>query len=295
MAIITISRELATLGDETARELSKSLGYHLVDKHTLAERIKSYGIEEGKLLKYDERKPSFLASLSHDRDDYLHYLKTAILAEAERCSEERCSEERGSCIIIGRGAGVILKNLPARISIFLAAPPEIRTERVKNYFHCDEHRARQIIERSDQDRIGFHRYFFDIDWRDPGNYHITLNTGISTPAVCAEIVMLFKNRIFSPEAEEQNKTRLKELILEQRIKQNIMYEHGIPVHFLEVTVAAGAAEDVATGVVTLYGVANSQTTADAAMKAALETAGADENRVTVRNEIQIVHEYTVMP
>jgi cytidylate kinase len=285
MAIITISRELATLGDETARELAKQLGCHLVDKQTLAERIKSYGIEDSKLIKYDERKPSFFASLSHDRDDYLHYLKTAILAEAER----------GSCVIIGRGAGAIFKNMPAHISVFLAAPLEIRIERVKNYFHCDEHRARQIIERSDQDRIGFHRYFFDIEWRNPENYHISLNTGISPPSVCAEIVMLFKNRIFTPEAEEQNKLRLKELILEQRVKHNIVYEQGIPVHFLEVSAGGNT--------VTLYGVVNSQglsdasasAAADAVKKAVQETSGAIESPVTIRNEIQIVHEYTVMP
>jgi len=281
MAIITISRELATLGDETARELAKQLGYNLVDKSTLSERIKSYGVEDSKLKKYDERKPSFIASLSHDRDDYLHYLKTAILAEAEH----------GNCIFIGRGAGAIFKNMPAHVSMFLAAPLEIRIERVKNYFHCDEHRARQIIERSDQDRIGFHRYFFDIDWRNPENYHISLNTGISSPAVCAEIVILLKNRIFTPEAEEQNKIRLKELILEQRVKHNIMYEQGIPVHFLEVSASGGAAG----GAVTLYGVVNSQALYDAAMKAAIETVNAVESQVTVKNEIQIVHEYTVMP
>jgi len=281
MAIITISRELATLGDETARELAKALGCNIVDKHALSERIKSYGIEDSKLLKYDERKPSFFASLSHDRDDYLHYLRTAILTEAER----------GSCIIIGRGAAAVFKNMPAHISLFLAAPLEIRIERVKNYFHCDEHRARQIIERSDQDRLGFHRYFFDIEWRNPENYHISLNTGITPPALCAEIVMLFKNRIFTPEAEEQYKIRLKELILEQRIKHNIMYEQGIPVHFLEVS-ATGTA---ASGAVKLYGVVNSQGLSDAAMKAAQETAGAIESPVTIRNEIQIVHEYTVMP
>jgi cytidylate kinase len=277
MAIITISRELATLGDETARELAKQLGYNLVDKNTLSERIKSYGVENSKLKKYDERKPSFFASLSHDRDDYLHYLKTAILEEAER----------GSCIFIGRGAGAILKNMPALISMFLAAPLEIRTERVKNYFHCDEHRARQIIERSDQDRIGFHRYFFDIDWRNPENYHISLNTGISPPAVCAEIVMLLKNRIFTPETEEQNRIHLKKLILEQRVKHNIMYEQGIPVHFLEVSANGNT--------VTLYGVVNSQGLFDSAMKAAQETAGSVESSVTIRNEIQIVHEYSVIP
>jgi cytidylate kinase len=285
MAIITISRELAALGDETAREIAKQLGYNLVDKNTLSERIKSYGVEDSKLKKYDERKPSFFASLSHDRDDYLHYLKTAILAEAER----------GSCVIIGRGAGVVFKNMPAIISMFLAAPPEIRKERVKNYFHCDEHRARQIIERSDQDRIGFHRYFFDTEWRNPENYHISLNTGIFPPAVCAEIVTLLKNRSFTPEAEEQNKIRLKELVLEQKVKHNIRYDQGIPVHFLEVSAAGGT--------VTLYGVVNSQAlsdsaasaAADAVTKAAQETAAAVESPVTIRNEIQIVHEYTVMP
>jgi cytidylate kinase len=287
MAIITISRELATLGDETARELAKLLDYRLVDKNTLAERIKSYGIEGSKLMKYDERKPSFFASLSHDRDDYLHYLRTAILAEAEH----------GSCIFIGRGAGVVFRNMPAHISMFLAAPLEIRTERVKSYFHCDEHRARQIIERSDQDRLGFHRYFFDIEWRDPGNYHISLNTGIFQPAACAEIVMMLKNRIFTPEAEEQNKNRLRELILEQKIKHNIMYEQGIPVHFLEVSAVNSD--------VTLYGVVNSQALSDAAANAAMKTAretagtnespGVAESHVAVHNEIQIVHEYTVMP
>jgi cytidylate kinase len=277
MAIITISRELATLGDETARELAKQLGYNLVDKNTLSERIKSYGVENSKLKKYDERKPSFFASLSHDRDDYLHYLKTAILAEAEH----------GNCIFIGRGAGAIFKKTPAHISLFLAAPLEIRIERVKNYFHCDEHRARQIIERSDQDRLGFYRYFFDIDWRNPENYHMSLNTGITPPAVCAEIVTLFKNRIFTPEAEEQNKIRLKELNLEQRIKHNILYEQEIAVHFLEVSAAAGS--------VTLYGVVNSQGLSDLAMKAAQETTAALESPVTIRNEIQVVHEYTVMP
>jgi cytidylate kinase len=283
MAIITISRELATLGDETARELTKQLGYNLVDKNTLSERIKSYGVEDSKLKKYDERKPSFFASLSHDRDDYLHYLRTAILAEAER----------GSCIFIGRGAGAIFRKLPAHISMFLTAPLEIRTERVKSYFHCDEHRARQIIERSDQDRIGFHRYFFDIDWRNPENYHISLNTGIFPPAVCAEIIMLLKNRIFTSETEEQNKIRLKGLILEQKVKHNIMYEQGIPVHFLEVS--ASGDSGAGRAVVTLYGVVNSQALFDSAMKAAQETAGAIESPVTIRNEIQIVHEYSVIP
>ncbi|GHV96620.1 phospholipid-binding protein [Spirochaetia bacterium] len=273
MAIITVSRELAALGDETAQELAKLLGYRFVDKNALQERIKSYGIEGQKFQKYDERKPSFLASLSQDRDDYLHYLKTAIYAETEQ----------GSSVFIGRGASLVFKNVPGVISVFLVAPLEIRIERVKNYFHCDEKRAKQIIERSDQDRIGFHRYFFDIEWKDPGNYHLSLNTGIFHPSVCAEIIKRLQEHIFTPEAEAQNAARLKELILEQQVKHHIIYEREIPIHFLETSVSGN--------VVTLYGVANSQALIEAALNAARESAGS----ATVQSEIQIVREYSVMP
>ena len=273
MAIITISGELAALGDETARELAKQLNFRFANRRVLEDRIRSYGIDGQKLTNYDERKPSFLASLSQDRDDYLHYLKTAIFAEADQ----------GSCVFIGRGATMVFRDMPAHISMFLAAPLDIRIERVKSYFHCDERRARQIIERSDQDRIGFHRYFFDIDWRDPGNYHMALNTAVFYPAACAEIVMQLKDHIFTAEREALNTKRLKELILEQNIKHHIKYEKEIPIHFLEVVVADNN--------VTLYGVTNSQAMIDATVNGAREVAGSAE----VHSEIQVVREYSVMP
>jgi cytidylate kinase len=273
MAIISVSRELAALGDETAGELAKLLGWRFVDKRTLEDRIKSCGVEDRKLKKYDERKPSFFASLSRDRDDYLHYLKTAIFAEAGQ----------GNCVFIGRGAGMVFKNMPAHISLFLASPFDIRIERVKSYFQCDERRARQIIEHSDQDRTGFHRYFFDIDWKNPENYHFSLNTGLLSPADCAEIINHFKERFFTPEVETQSAARLKDLILEQRIKHCIMYEREIPIHFFEVSISGG--------VITLYGVANSQALIDAAVSAVREMV----NSANIQNDIQVVQEYSVIP
>ncbi|MDR3342849.1 MAG: cytidylate kinase family protein [Treponema sp.] len=273
MAIITVSRELAALGDETAHELAKRLNYRFVDKQVLEERIKSYGIVGRKLEKYDERKPSFWASLSQDRDDYLHYLKTAVLTEAGQ----------GSSVFIGRGASVIFKNIPGVLSVFLVAPLDIRIERVKSYFHCDVRRARQIIEQSDRDRTGFHQYFFDIAWQHPGNYHLTLNTGHLHPVVCAEIISDLLHQLITEEAESQNTFRLKELMLGQQVKHHILYEKEVPIHFLEASVSEGY--------VTLYGVANSQSLVEAAVSAAREVVVAG----SVQSEIQVVREYSVMP
>jgi len=273
MAIITISRELAALGDETAHELAKQLDYRFVDKHTLEARMKSYGVEGRKLERYDERKPSFFASLSQDRDDYLHYLKTAMLNEAQA----------GSAVFIGRGTGMVFGHIPGVLSVFLVAPLDIRCQRVKNYFHCDEKRARQIIEQSDRDRQGFHRYFFDHDWRNPAGYQMTLNTGNLAPRVCAGLIRRMLEQTLDPETEALHRRRLEDLILAQQAVHHILYERGIAIHFLE----AAASGDT----LVLYGAANSQALVEEAAAAAREVPGIAQ----VQPEIQVVQEYAVIP
>jgi cytidylate kinase len=272
MAIITVSRELAALGDETAHELAKQLNYRFIDKQGLENRIKACGVQGGKLEKYDERKPSFWASLSQDRDDYVHFLKTAIYTEAGQ----------GDCVFIGRGAGIVLENVPSVVTIFLVAPQNIRIERVKSYFQCDEKRARQIIEQSDRDRGGFHQYFFDTEWKDPGNYHLSLNTGYLHPVACADIVKIFLGHNITGEIEAQGLLRIKELTLAQQVKHHIIYEKEIPISFLEASVSNNR--------IILYGVASSQSLIETALAAAREVAAPAQ----VQSEIQVIQEYNMM-
>jgi cytidylate kinase len=273
MAIITISRQLASLGDETANELAKLLNYRFVDKPSLEERIKSYGVVGSKLEKYDERKPALFAAISQDRDDYLHFLKTAMLAEAGE----------GNCVIIGRGAFAFFKDIPGVLSISLVAPMDVRIERVKSYFQCDDKRARQIIEQSDHDRSGFHRYFFDVKWENPSNYDLTLNMGTLHPALAARIIKKMKDETIGPGVEAKNACALNDMALGQRIVHHILYERAIPVHFLEATVSKGEAS--------LYGVVNAQAQVESIVSAARNLPGV----VKVVSEIQVVKEYNVVP
>ena len=273
MAIITISRQLAALGDETAHELAKMMDYRFVDKSTLEQRITSYGFVSSKLEKYDERKPSFWASLSQDRDDYLHYLKSALLAEAEG----------GNCVFVGRGAQIVFMGLPGTVSILLVAPMEIRMERVKSYFRCDEKRARQIIDQSDRDRQGFHHFFFNYNWTAAENYHATFNMGNLHPATAAEMIKELKVLIVTPEQEQKTQLLIKDMVIAQKVVQHILYDQKIAVHFLEALALDNA--------VTLRGVANSQAVVEAAISAAREVPSVR----SVQSEIQVVQEYSVMP
>ncbi len=273
MAIITISRQIAALGDETAHELTKMLGWRVVDRASLEDRFAAHGFTDKKLGKFDEKKPSFWASLSQERDDYLHYLRSAMLEEAVK----------GDCVIIGRGAAFIFKDIPGTVSVRLVATPEVRIERVKSYFRCDERRAKQIIEQSDRDREGFHRYFFNVDWTCASNYHMVMNTGSIHPTTAAGIVKDLQALILTPEAANESQARLREFVLSQEVVTAILYSKRVPIHFLEAACSSGS--------VILRGVANSSAAVEIAVQCAREVPGVSD----VRSEIQVVQEYSIMP
>ncbi|MCL1812308.1 MAG: cytidylate kinase family protein [Treponema sp.] len=272
MGIVTVSRELAAMGDETIHELADILHYRLVDKKCLEEKMKNLGAAEQKLHKYDERKPSFWASISQDRDDYLHYLKSAVFSEAGQ----------GNCVFMGRGCESLLRGIPGVLSVFLTAPFGIRLERIKSYFQCDDRRAEQIIGQSDRDREGFHQYFFEMKWKDPGNYHMTMNTGFLHPRLCAQLIKTALDSIINEEIETENLLRIKDLILGQQVVHHILFDKTIPVHFLET--------DVKSGAVTLFGVVNAPSFVEAAVQAAKEVPAV----CSVTPEIQVVQEYSIV-
>ncbi len=273
MAIITIAREIASLGEETAQELAHACGYRIIDKEYLEGKLNSIGISAEKRAKYDEKSPGFWASLSQQRDDYLHFLKSAILEAAQE----------NDCIIMGRGGYAILRGLPHMLSVKITAPLSVRIERTKKSFSCDNKQALLIIEQSDHDRAGFHKYFFSTNWNDAREYDITLNTGNTDPVFAAVAIDSLRKALVEAEKESAGVQKIADMVLAQNVVTEIIYARKVPVHFLEATVERGS--------VVLHGVANAQSSIDSALAAAHELTGVKH----VESAIQLVQEFTVMP
>jgi cytidylate kinase len=273
MAIITIARELAALGEEVARELSRLTGYRLIDREYLEKRLTEYGVDAAKRDKYDEKKPGFWASLSQERDDYLHFLKAALFEEAIG----------GDCIVVGRGGNAIFKSVACLVSVKLVSPLALRIERVMKAYGCDERHALQIVEESDHNRSGFHKYFFSVDWADPRSYDLCVNTTKIESAQAAKLVDDYRKLVVDKAGEEAGKRRLAELLLGQRVVTEIVYAKKVPVHFLEAAADGGR--------IVLHGVANTQSAIDSALAAARSVPGVAE----AESAIQVVQEFTVMP
>jgi len=274
MALVAIARELGARGEELAGELVRLTGMRLMDRIDIEEKLALHGIGPSKLEKFDEKRPGLWASLSMERDDYLHYLKLVVYDAAA---------EPGGCVIVGRGVGAILRGLPNLAAIRITAPRSVRVDNLRKQFGCDERRALQLMERSDRERLGFHKYFFSVDWRDAREYGLVINTGELSIEDGARLAQEYCKMVSTKEKEKAGAERVRELLLGHRVVTEIVYGKHIAVHFLE-------AEARGTHIV-LHGVANTQISIDEAVAAARAVQGVSE----VESAIQVVQEFSVMP
>ena len=226
MAIITISRQVAALGDEIATTVAQRMNYAFIGRQAIEQKLIDLGFSADKLKKYDERKPGFFASLTKDRDEYLDYLQTAVLEAAAQ----------QNCILIGRGSFAILEDLPNLLSLRCVAKDDIRRKRLMEEFSWDEKRATQRITESDTNRLGFHKSFFNLSNEEPSHYHLVMNTGLFDVDSATETIVHFCNQFITPEKEEAGKKKLDELLKGQHLVNILVFEHKLSISFLKAVV-----------------------------------------------------------
>ncbi len=273
MAIITISRQIASFGDEVATELARELGYSFINRKLLESDLLKRGLTPDKLLKYDERKPGFWASLARDRDEYFDYLREAVYERAKT----------GNCVMIGRGGFAILKDIPGCYSIRLVGSDSVRVRRLMEEFSWPEKKAEALMTESDSNRRGFHRCFFNIDNDDSSSYHLVLNTDYVTPESGSKIITNAFSLTMRPESEAVGLSRIGELLLGQKIVNHVVFDMKVPVHFLDASVSPTQ--------ITMHGVADSAVV----IEKVLEIARSMAPDKKVVSGISIVQEFKSYP
>ncbi len=192
MAVITISKQLGSLGTEIAQAVARKLNYEYIDKEKIARALAGYGLPMTAVEKFDEKKPSFWDSWQIQRRNFLHVLQAVIYDFADK----------GNAVIIGRGGQVMFKNLPGVLHVRIVAPFDIRVRRMMEREKKEESLIAEMLRRSDRDSAGFTQSFFDADWDDQSLYDLVINTQkLSENSAVKTITEL----VLSPEMRENEK------------------------------------------------------------------------------------------
>ena len=229
MSVITISRQLGSLGTEIAQAMAEKLNYEYMDKGRIAEVMADYGLPASEVERLDEKKPPFWDSLQIQRRKFLHLIQAMIYDFARK----------DNVVIVGRGGQVLLKDFPGVLGVRIVAPFDVRIRRIMEKERGDERHAAEILRRSDRDSAGFIQSFFDADWDDPNLYDLVINT--QKLSVDTGVKMILES-VHSPEikeGEKRTKEKLADLALVQKVEATLLGMLGTDIQSINVKAERG--------------------------------------------------------
>jgi len=230
MAIISISRQIGSLGDEIAKSAAEKLGYEHIEKSQISEVLSNHGFSTSDVDKYDEKKPSIWQILSLQKNIFAHLIRTTVYEIAAK----------ENVVIVGRGAQIILNDIPGTVHVRVIAPYATRVNRLMEQMGYEEKTAQRIIRQSDHDSSGYINTYFDAKWDNSIHYDLVINTQTMTMNTGVDMITRavgtneFKK---SPQTSEKLRDRA--------------LTHKVKAVLLEVTGMAGPDLDVQNGVVNL--------------------------------------------
>jgi len=167
MDVIAISRQIGAGETTIAPAVAERLGWKCVDHEILDREVAEMGVSLPKVSHFDEFAPGLIESWvhPHEAERYFDALRR-IIGEFFAA---------GDAIIVGRGAGFILRDQGV-LHVRMIADMPFRVRRVIEVRWANEPRAKEIIKQSDHNRAAFHRKFLNVDWNDPLQYDLVIPT-----------------------------------------------------------------------------------------------------------------------
>lgn len=177
LSIITISRQIGSLGDEIAGLLARSRQMELVVRDRV---INDWLPEDSKpyVRRMLAESPKFYLNPSGEGVSYKEYIERRLLEFAK---------ERPS-VVIGMGAQIIFSGNPDALNVRTVASYNTRIGRVQREYGVGESEADSILKKTDRKHKRFIRTVYGVDWADPALYDLTLNTDGLSAKECAELI-----------------------------------------------------------------------------------------------------------
>jgi CMP/dCMP kinase len=208
MPVITISRMFGSGGSEVAELVASALGWTLLDDAVIDAVAARLGVAPAEVKAREERVPSLaerlvdtlsLASpeLVPATAPGLPPTETQLVDVTHHVIEEVV--QAGPAVLVGRGAQCVLAERDDVLHVFCYAPHAALVSRVAEQFRIPKADAERRVSETNRQRERYVKRHWDRAWRDPGNYHVCIDTAwLGVPEAAALIVRLARERLLAP-------------------------------------------------------------------------------------------------
>ncbi len=191
--IITIEREYASGGREIGQKVAEALGIPFYNREILEMASERCGVSVDYLASAEEAAPkSFLYTLmlssnpTRSIEDNLPLSDKVYIVETNIIKE---LAEKSDCVIVGRCASYILRDMEKMFPTFIYADTDARVKRAVECYGIEPRRAEAMLRKSDKRRETFYSINTGGNWYDKSNYALCLNSNTLGIDLCTDIIV----------------------------------------------------------------------------------------------------------
>ena len=209
MPIIAMTREMGSLGKDVAAAVSERLGKPVVHHEIIDHLADKMRLRKSHVIRFLDGKANIWERLTTDKTSL------SIFTAAETLT---LAESGEVAVIRGWGSAHLLRSIPHVICVRVCAPLNVRTQRMMERLNTDDRDlVVNEIKLSEEAHGAITRRHFGINWQDPEQYDLVLNTERLSIEECADEVMgLAGDSHFQETA--QSRQMLADLALESHVR-----------------------------------------------------------------------------
>ena len=197
--VITIGRTFGSGGRALGRAIADKLGIGFYDKQLLVKAAEKAGYNIEYIEKNDEREPSVMgSSIPFSFGFYpMSWIGNPGGGGSDSTYSAQCDlmhelAESEPCVIVGRSADYVLRDLPNVVNIFVHAPIEECVRRITSRGDVTrETDAKALAERTNKLRANFYNFYTDKRWGYAESYDLCVNSALMPIDALADYVIEF--------------------------------------------------------------------------------------------------------
>ncbi|MBR2443962.1 MAG: cytidylate kinase-like family protein [Clostridia bacterium] len=193
--IITISREFGSGGKYIGILVAKKLGIPFYDKDIIEKIAEESGCVDEFIKRVSEYAPSksIFAYSFIGRGASGESIEDKIFAIQQKVIKELA--EKGPCVIVGRSADYILRDMDT-LNVFIYADQAQKVKRTMSFKGVTKKEAEKLIKETDKRRSINYKYYTGQNWGERQNYTVMLNSTLLGVEKTADIIAeIYKKEI----------------------------------------------------------------------------------------------------
>lgn len=209
MPIVAITREMGSLGKDVAEGLGDALDLPVVYREVIEPLADRMRVRKSHVKRLLDGSAGLFERLSSDKTSMSIFSADEILNSALSGT---------GAVIRGWGATHLLREVPHAVCVRVCAPFEVRKQRMLERLDTsDADKVSEEIRQNDEAHTAIMRRHFSLQWGEPENYDVVLNTQRVSISECIdEVIALVASSEFAE--TDRSRQRLEDVALAWRLR-----------------------------------------------------------------------------